>query len=200
MVASRLGGLSAWRFAGNEDIRLDFFWTEEVATTCLAECQDNPDCVAFDETADGECTLFDERLFSLEANLMPFFDAEVFLTRCYRPEPLCDPATREVRRVNPFRRDDGDPHWMARESDIRDFYITDTPASHVLTAAINACRLQQHSSYVGGCIGFAIEDSPWGEGEHKVTLLYDFVSSNQHRAYRGDLADDPRVYNIEACL
>ena len=109
---------------------------------------------------------------------------------------VCDPATREVRQVNPLRRPDGNFHWMEAESDLRDFSITDTPASYVLTAAINACRLQQRR--LGGCIGFAIE-GPSDSGGHLVTLLYDFIDGRTV-AYRGDLADDPKVYSIQACL
>jgi len=110
---------------------------------------------------------------------------------------VCDPATREVRQVNPLRRDDGEFHWMAQEEDLRFFLVEDTPASYVLTAAINACRLQQLS--LGGCIGFAIE-GPNERGSYLVTLHYNFVDTFSTIAYRGDLADNPQVYNIEACF
>eukprot|EP00892_Ulva_mutabilis_P004111 jgi/Ulvmu1/2071/UM123_0003.1 len=200
-ISARLGGLSAARFASNDDIELAFFDVGELdytESTCLAECQANADCFAFDETVDGDCTLFGKNLFSLEGTLFPFFDAEVFLTKCFLPVPLCDPATREVRRVNPLRRDDGNFHWMAAEGDFRGLFVTDTPASYTLTAAINACRLQQDR--LGGCIGFAIEDAPADSGS-RVTLLYDFIDFNTHTAYRGDLlAEDPAVYDIQACL
>ena len=56
-VVSRLSGLSAFRFADNEDIELEFFGVGELdikGTTCLDECQDNDECFAFDETSDGE--------------------------------------------------------------------------------------------------------------------------------------------------
>eukprot|EP00892_Ulva_mutabilis_P010362 jgi/Ulvmu1/7699/UM039_0003.1 len=199
-IISRLSGLSAGRFAINDDIELDFFDVADLDiadSTCPEECQANEDCFAFDYTADGDCTLFGKNLFSLEGSVSPWFDAEVFLTRCFLPEPLCDPASREVRRINPLRRLDGDPHWMAAEEDWRHFSITDTPPSAVLTAAINACRLQQHR--LGGCIGFALEGTPGATGA-SVTLLYDFIDSGTHVPYRGDLAEDPRVYSIEACL
>eukprot|EP00892_Ulva_mutabilis_P010361 jgi/Ulvmu1/7698/UM039_0002.1 len=195
-IVSRLGGLSAFRQARNQDIRLELIYVEDVATTCLQECQDNPDCYVFDETADGDCSLYGKNLFALEGTLHPHFDAELFLTRCFLPEPLCDPATPEVRQVKSVTRSDGDYHWMASNGDWRDFYITDSPATFVLPAAINACRLQQH--LLGGCIGFAIDHTPT-DGV-RVTLLYDFIDADQHVAYRGDLEEDPEVYSIEACL
>lgn len=108
---------------------------------------------------------------------------------------VCDP--REVRKVDAVKRDDGTPHQMAADSDVRDFSVIDTPASYVLTAAINACRLQQLS--LGGCIGFAIE-GPNERGSYLVTLHYNFVDTFSTIAYRGDLADNPQVYNIEACF
>ena len=119
------------------------------------------------------------------------------LSLACRMHAVCDPATAEVRLVNPLRRDDGGVHWMAENSDARDFYTTDTPASYVLTAAINACRLQQHR--LGGCVGFAIEGPSERDG-YLVTLLYNFVDSSTTVAYRGDLADNPMVYSIEACF
>jgi len=50
--------LSAFRFADNRDIELDFFDSYDLGikdSTCLQECQENEDCFAFDETVDGEC-------------------------------------------------------------------------------------------------------------------------------------------------
>lgn len=106
---------------------------------------------------------------------------------------VCDP--REVRKVDAVKRDDGTPHQMAADSDVRDFSVIDTPASYVLTAAINACRLQQDS--LGGCIGFGIETpSNSGGSGHRVTLLYNSMKSVT-TAYTGK---HPEVYSIEACL
>eukprot|EP00892_Ulva_mutabilis_P006698 jgi/Ulvmu1/43/UM001_0046.1 len=199
-IAARFSGLSAFRFAENRDIELENFDSYDLAvrgTTCLEECQANDDCFAFDETADGDCVLFDKNLISLDGTLIPFFDGEVHFTKCFLPEPLCDPATREARRVNSVRRDDGEFHWMASDEDFRDFFIADAPATYALTAAINACRLQQFDGGLGGCIGFAMEDSEFGT---RVTLHYNFIDSSTHTAYRGDQANKPRVYNIEACF
>ena len=56
-----LGGLSAFRLARNNDIVLEFLRVEVLDikdTTCLEECQDNDECFAFDETADGEYVTF----------------------------------------------------------------------------------------------------------------------------------------------
>eukprot|EP00892_Ulva_mutabilis_P006587 jgi/Ulvmu1/42/UM001_0045.1 len=114
---------------------------------------------------------------------------------------VCDPATREVRRVNPLRRDDGNFHWMAADEDIREFFIdTDenTPPSYALTAAINACRLHENVYGLGPCIGFAMEET--GRFGVRVTLLYDIIDFSTHTHYRGDLAEDPAVYDIQACL
>ena len=109
---------------------------------------------------------------------------------------MCDPATREVRKVNPLITPNNPSgfHQMAANSDERYFYVT--PQSYTLTAAINACRLTQ--DLLGGCIGFAIEA---GEPEYGdvVTLLYN--RSRGTRNYRSDLLDEkPEVYSIEACL
>ena len=108
---------------------------------------------------------------------------------------VCDPATREVRQVNPLTRDDGEPHMMAASEDEREFFVTDTPASYVLTAAINACRLQDA---LGGCIGFAIE-GPSERGSYVVTPLLDA------RSERADTVPftrgaDAQVFSIEGCF
>lgn len=115
--------------------------------------------------------------------------------RCLSTHPLadceicavCDPATREVRRLNPAAAPGGGPHQMDAYTDSRTF---GAGGAHALTSAINACRLQQVN--LGGCIGFAIEGTT-------VTLLYrpgpgttDFVADPD--------ADEPLVYSIEACL
>eukprot|EP00892_Ulva_mutabilis_P006142 jgi/Ulvmu1/38/UM001_0040.1 len=199
-IVSRLQTLSAFRLADNDDIEIAFFDGYDLdvrGTTCPEECQASADCFVFGETSDGECTLYGKNLFSLEGTLIPHFDAELFLTKCFLPEPLCDPATREVRRVNSVRRADGGPHWMAADEDVQGFSI-DTPAAYVTTAAINACRLQQFSERLGGCIGFVVEDIGFGP---YITLLYDFIDADTHVAFRGsDLAKSLRVYDIQACL
>eukprot|EP00892_Ulva_mutabilis_P006253 jgi/Ulvmu1/39/UM001_0042.1 len=197
-VTSRVAGLSAWRHAGNGnlDIELEYFYADELPSTCLAACLDNPDCVAIDETYDGICTLYDKKVFSLEADLMPYSGSTVVLARCYWPEPLCDPATREVRKVSPYHGN----KWMASDTDFRSFHISDTPASQVLPIAINACRLQQHSSKYGGCVGFAMEEVSWDAGAHVVTLLYDFISSDVHHPYIAKKSNNPTAYDISDCL
>ena len=106
---------------------------------------------------------------------------------------MCDPATREVRKVNPLIAPNNPSgfHQMAADSDERYFYVT--PESYTLTAAINACRLTR--DLLGGCIGFALDAEYYGS----VTLLY--KEGRGTRNYRSDLlAKKPEVYSIEACL
>lgn len=107
---------------------------------------------------------------------------------------MCDPATREVRQINPIIAPDGGFHQMDTYKDTRLFYVT--PLNYTLTAAINACRLQRARR--GGCIGFAVEPATDTRG-NKVTLLYN--AGPQTKRYRSDLLDEtPQVYSIEACL
>lgn len=107
---------------------------------------------------------------------------------------MCDPATREVRQVNPIIAPDqpGSFHQMAADEDTA-FFLVDPP-SYTLTAAINACRLNRDR--LGGCIGFAIESGVSSQGD-RVTLLYN--GGDRTRPFRGDLADNPRVYDITEC-
>lgn len=52
--------MSASLRADNSDIALDFldfFSLYEQDITCPEACQDNPNCVAYDETVDEECAL-----------------------------------------------------------------------------------------------------------------------------------------------
>eukprot|EP00892_Ulva_mutabilis_P006031 jgi/Ulvmu1/37/UM001_0039.1 len=84
---------------------------------------------------------------------------------------------------------------MASEPGFREFIVARTPPSYTLSAAINACRLQQHR--YGGCIGFATEPSSWGLD---VTLLYNRNSDGETIAYHADMDNDVHVYNIEGCL
>lgn len=54
-----LSGLSAFRAADNRDIRLAFLYPENLYVdymyiSCTEVCQENPDCFAYEVTADGE--------------------------------------------------------------------------------------------------------------------------------------------------
>ena len=55
--SARLGGLSANLQVENAPIELDFFYGDYIdgEAGCLEKCQENPECFAFDITADAEC-------------------------------------------------------------------------------------------------------------------------------------------------
>eukprot|EP00892_Ulva_mutabilis_P005809 jgi/Ulvmu1/35/UM001_0037.1 len=99
---------------------------------------------------------------------------------------------------------------MARDVDFRTFVIKDTPEPHVLTAAINVCRLERVRATMAAVsallwkTAFAMEDclAPWpdGSGGICVTLLHDFLSTTLHVPYVAAQAVDPAVYSIEGCL
>ena len=107
---------------------------------------------------------------------------------------MCDPATRQVRQVDPIISPDQPDgfHQMDADSDTAFFFVT--PVSYTLTAAINACRL--NGARLGGCIGFAVEPGTESDGD-RVTLLYN--AGDRTRPFRGDLADNPKVYDITEC-
>lgn len=100
---------------------------------------------------------------------------------------MCDPAKDEVRLISPTTAEGGGPHQMDSNTDFRTFFAS--PLEYALTAAINACRLQQ--SRRGGCIGFALEDGT-------ITMLYNPSDGTV------DFVPDPdttaQVYSITGCL